>query len=218
MKRETKARLVGGLGGGSLTALMKTVRWTVTGREHYDRWWGARRPVVFALWHGRLLPCSFHARGEGLATLISQHQDGDYIARVVESWWGFEAIRGSSSRGGSAALRQIVRTLKRGTAVAITPDGPQGPRQKMKPGPVLAAQLAGVPIIPATAGGGPAWWVGGWDRFMIPRPFSHVHMMYGEPMMVPRDADAAEVERLTKLLEERLNILTAIADGEAAAG
>lgn len=214
MNRETKARLVAGLGGGSLTALLKTVRWTVSGREHYDLWWGAGRPVVFVLWHGRLLPCSFYHRGEGLATLISQHQDGDYVAGVVESWWGFEAIRGSSTRGGSAALRRIVRTLKGGTAVAITPDGPQGPRQKMKPGPLLAAQLAGVPIIPVSAGGGPAWWVGGWDRFMIPRPFSRVHLRYGEPVMVPRDADAAEIDRLGGVLEARLNTLTAIVDGD----
>lgn len=218
MKHETKARLVGGLGGGALTALMKTVRWTITGREHYDAWWGARRPVIFALWHGRLLPCSFYHRGEGLATLISQHRDGDYIAGVVESWWGFRAIRGSSTRGGSAALRGIVRALKRGTAVAITPDGPQGPRQKMKPGPLLAAQMAGVPIIPVSAGGGPAWWAEGWDRFLIPRPFSRIHLFYGEPMFVPRDLDPAGVDRLTLELEDRLNALTSIVDGHAAPG
>lgn len=201
-----------GLGGGTLTALMKTVRWSISGREHYDEWWGARRPAVFVLWHGRLLPCSFYHRGEGLATLISQHQDGDYIAGIVEAWWGFDAIRGSSTRGGSAALRQIVRKLKSGTAVAITPDGPQGPRQKMKTGPLLAAQLAGVPIIPVSAGGGPAWWVGGWDRFLIPRPFSRIRLLYGEPVYVPRDSTAEELERQAMEVENRLNALTDIVD------
>lgn len=201
-----------GLGGGTLTALMKTVRWSISGREHYDEWWGARRPAVFVLWHGRLLPCSFYHRGEGLATLISQHQDGDYIAGIVEAWWGFDAIRGSSTRGGSAALRQIVRKLKSGTAVAITPDGPQGPRQKMKTGPLLAAQLAGVPIIPVSAGGGPAWWVGGWDRFLIPRPFSRIRLLYGEPVYVPRDSTAEELDRQAMELENRLNALTDIVD------
>jgi lysophospholipid acyltransferase (LPLAT)-like uncharacterized protein len=218
MKHGSKTRLVGGLGGGALTALMKTVRWEITGREHYDAWWGAGRPVIFVLWHGRLLPCSFYHRGEGLVTLISQHRDGDYIAGVVESWWGFRAIRGSSTRGGSAALRGIVRELKRGTAVAITPDGPQGPRQKMKPGPLLAAQLAGVPIIPVSAGGGAAWWVEGWDRFLIPRPFSRIHLFYGEPVFVPRDLDAASLDQLSLRLEDRLNTLTSIVDGDAPPG
>lgn len=218
MKRRARTRLISGLGGGALTALLKTVRWKISGREHYDAWWGARRPVIFVLWHGRLLPCSFYHRGEELATLISQHRDGDYISGVVESWWGFHAIRGSSTRGGSAALRAIVRTLKRGTAVAITPDGPQGPRQKMKSGPLLAAQMAGVPIIPVSAGGGPAWWVGGWDRFLVPRPFSRIHLLYGEPMFVPRDLDAAGLDRLSARLEERLNELTKIVDGDALPG
>lgn len=215
MNQAVKTRAIAGLGGAGLTGLLKTVRWEVTGREHYDAWWGARRPAIFALWHGRLLPCSFYHRGEELATLISQHRDGDYIAGVVESWWGFRAIRGSSTRGGTAALRGIVRTLKAGTALAITPDGPQGPRQRMKPGPVLAAQMAGVPIIPVSAGGGRAWWIGGWDRFMIPKPFTRLRLIYGEPLWVPRDADEAGIQRISANLEARLNQLTEEADGDA---
>lgn len=217
MKHETKARLVGGLGGAALTALMRTLRWDVSGRERYDATWGAGDPVIFVLWHGRLLPCSFYHRGERLATLISQHRDGDYIAGVVESWWGFRAIRGSSTRGGSAALRAIVRTLKRGTAVAITPDGPQGPRQRMKPGPLLAAQIAGVPIIPVSASG-TGWWLGGWDRFLIPRPFTRIRLIYGEPMVVPREADAAAITSLSDELEERLNDVTRQADQDVSRG
>lgn len=216
MKQETRIRLIGGVGGAVLTAMLRTLRWEVTGREHYDSTWGVRRPVIFVLWHGRLLPSSFYHRDEELATLISQHRDGDYIARVVESW-GFRAIRGSSTRGGSAALRAIVRTLRGGTAVAITPDGPQGPRQKMKSGPVLAAQVAGVPIIPVSAGGA-GWTVGGWDRFLIPRPFARIRLAYGEPVVVPRDADAAELERISDRLERRLNQLTDEVDRASANG
>lgn len=217
MKHEAKTRLAGGVGGAALTALMRTLRWDVSGRERYDATWGAGHPVIFVLWHGRLLPCSFYHRGQRLATLISQHRDGDYIARVVESWWGFHAIRGSSTRGGSAALRGIVRTLNRGTAVAITPDGPQGPRQTMKPGPLLAAQIAGVPIIPVSASGR-GWWVGGWDRFLIPRPFTRIRLIYGEPMIVPREADAEEVSGLSDELEARLNDLTRRVDEDVARG
>lgn len=212
---DLRTRLVAGMGGGALHALLSTVRWEVQGREHYDRWWGARRPVIFVLWHGRLLPCSYFHRGESLGTLISQHRDGDYIAGVVEGWWGYRAVRGSSSRGGTAALRQMVRLLRGGTALAITPDGPRGPRQKMKPGPVLAAQLTGVPLIPVTAGARDAWWFGGWDRFLVPKPFSRVHLVYGEPMFVARGADEAELERAGEELEQRLNRLTEQVDGTA---
>jgi lysophospholipid acyltransferase (LPLAT)-like uncharacterized protein len=206
-----KARAISGVGGALLTSLLRTARWDILNGEGFRR--GALDPCVYVLWHGRLLPCSYFHRGQGLATLISQHRDGDYIAGVVERWWGFHAIRGSSSRGGSGALREIVRTLRRGVSVAITPDGPRGPRQKMKHGPLIAAQLAGVPVVPVSAGTPTAWWLGGWDRFMIPRPFSRIRMLFGEPLSVPRDADAAEIERLAKLLEEQLDELTARVDG-----
>jgi lysophospholipid acyltransferase (LPLAT)-like uncharacterized protein len=204
------ARIIAGTGGALLTALMRTVRWEIIGHEHYLS--VADRPCVFLLWHGRLIPCSYRHRHEGLGTLISQHRDGDYIARMVERWWGFQPIRGSSSRGGSRALREIVRTLRGGTSIAITPDGPRGPRQKMKPGPVLAARLAGTPILPASAGATSAWWFGSWDRFMVPRPFSRIRLVYGEPVSIARDADDAEVQRVTDLLEDRLNALTRRAD------
>lgn len=205
---DLKRAAVRSLGGAALTALLKTTRVEVLGKEHYERWWGARRPCVFALWHGRLLLCSFHNRGEELGTLISQHRDGDYIASIVEGWWGFRAVRGSSSRGAPSALRQIVRTLKGGTAVAITPDGPRGPRQTMKPGALLAAQLAGVPVIPATSSAERAWWVEGWDRFLIPKPYSRVRLAYGEPVFIPRDADEAGLERIARGVEATLNQLT----------
>jgi lysophospholipid acyltransferase (LPLAT)-like uncharacterized protein len=208
-----RLRAVSGVGGGLLTGLMRSTRFEVVGgREYYDALWGAGRPVVFVLWHGRLLPCSYFHRHEGLATLISQHRDGDYIARVVEGW-GFETIRGSSSRGGSAALRRIVRTLRGGKAMAITPDGPRGPRQKMKPGSLLAAQLAGVPVVPVTAGTDRAWWLGGWDRFLVPKPFSRIRLVYGEPIEVPRGADEVELDRLAGEVEDRLNALTRWVDG-----
>lgn len=214
LREAAKRRLVGGVGGGALTALLGTARWTVRGRAHYDRWWGSGRPVVFALWHGRLLPCSYYHRGEGLATLISRHRDGDYIAGVVEGWWGYHAVRGSSSRGGTAAMRGIVRELRQGRAMAITPDGPRGPRQRMKPGLLVAAQMAGVPVIPVSAGADRAWWIEGWDRFLVPKPFSRVVMEYAEPVTVPRSAGEAEVEAISRSIEETLNEMTTRIDAE----
>src|SRR5690606_8758609 len=141
----------------------------------YDEWTVPGKPAIYLLWHGRLLPCSYYHRHHGLATLISRHRDGDYIAGVVQRW-GFRTIRGSSSRGGAAALLQMERLLRDGVSLAITPDGPRGPRQKMKPGPLYAAQRAGVPVIPVTAGCSRAWWFEGWDRFMVPQPFARIHL------------------------------------------
>lgn len=207
-----KTRAISLGGAAVLNTLLGTIRWERTGTEHYDSHLGRGAACIHVLWHGRLLPCAYYHRDHGLATLISQHRDGDYIAGVVERW-GFHAVRGSSSRGGAAALLQMVRLLRDGVPLAVTPDGPRGPRQKMKPGPLFAAQRAGVPLIPVSAGADRAWWFGGWDRFMVPKPFARIHLAYGEPMFVPPEADAAEVERLAKVLEDRLNALTREVDG-----
>lgn len=206
-------RLVSRLGGGLLTALMATTRYERTGIEHYEAWIGAGRPAIYVLWHGRLLPCSHYHRDHGLATLISRHRDGDYIAGVVERW-GFRVVRGSSSRGGAAALLQMVRLLRSGVSLAVTPDGPRGPRQKMKSGPLFAAQRARVPLIPVTAGTDSAWWFEGWDRFLVPRPFARIRLAYGEPMFVPEGASEPQVERLAAELEARLNRLTEQVDDD----
>lgn len=215
-RREVADRVVPLVGGGLLTGMLRSVRWDLWGGEHFESTWGAGQPVIFALWHGRLIPCSFFYRNRGLATLISQHRDGDLIARVVEGWWGYRAVRGSSSRGGARALRQIVRILRGGTAVAVTPDGPRGPRQKMKLGPLLAAQMAGVPIIPSTAGASAGWWLESWDRFLVPKPFSRAIVALGEPMRVPPDAGEAEIAALATELESRMNELTARVDAAVA--
>lgn len=202
-----QTRLIARVGGALLSTLMRTTRLERSGTEHYDAWIGSGRTAIYVLWHGRLLPCSYFHRHQGLATLISQHRDGDYIAGVVERW-GFQAVRGSSSRGGAAAMIQMVRLLQRGVPLAITPDGPRGPRQKMKTGPLVAAQRAGVPLIPVTAGADRAWWFGGWDRFLVPHPFARIHLAYGEPLFVPEAAQPEEIDRLALVLEERLNRLT----------
>jgi lysophospholipid acyltransferase (LPLAT)-like uncharacterized protein len=209
-----KARLISSLGGGLITGLMRTTRFEIENGAIYEEWLRPRRAAMYLLWHGRLLPCSYHHRNHGLATLISLHRDGDYISGVVEKW-GFQVLRGSSSRGGTKALRQMVRLLRGGIPIAVTPDGPRGPRQEMKLGPLLAAQMAGVPVIPVSAGTDRAWWFDGWDRFMVPKPFSRIRLKYGEPVRIPPDADQAEVERIAAELQAALNRLTADVDGDA---
>jgi lysophospholipid acyltransferase (LPLAT)-like uncharacterized protein len=209
-----KARMISSLGGALITGLMRTARFEIQNPRIYEEWLRPRRAAMYVLWHGRLLPCSYRHRNCGLATLISLHRDGDYISGVVEKW-GFQVLRGSSSRGGTKALRQMVRLLRGGTPIAVTPDGPRGPRQEMKLGPLLAAQMAGVPVIPVSAGTDRAWWFEGWDRFLVPKPFSRIRLKYGEPVEIPRDADEAAVGRIAVELQEALNRLTADVDGDA---
>ncbi|CAA9341713.1 MAG: Protein of unknown function DUF374 [uncultured Gemmatimonadetes bacterium] len=198
-----KQGLAAGLGGAALDALMRTTSVRTEGEENFRQFWRRGQPVVFTLWHGRLLPCTYHHRHQGVVTLISQHRDGEYITRVVKRW-GFTAVRGSSSRGGLDALRELVRHLRGGRSLAITPDGPRGPREKMKPGPLLAAQLTGAPIIPVVSGASRASYFGGWDRFMIPHPFARLQIAYGEPLYVPRRAGEAQLEAVSAEVEARL--------------
>jgi lysophospholipid acyltransferase (LPLAT)-like uncharacterized protein len=130
-------------------------------------------PVVYAFWHRCLLSCAYYFRGEKIAILISRSFDGELIARTVERL-GFIAIRGSSSRGGAAALRQISEEYGRGTRCAITADGPRGPNMIAKPGTAQFAQLVGTwvgtfYVLPLNA-----WELKTWDNFLIPKPFSKV--------------------------------------------
>jgi lysophospholipid acyltransferase (LPLAT)-like uncharacterized protein len=199
--------VLGGLAGRLLaSALLSTVRFRTEHRERFDRYAERGEPVLYALWHGRLLPLTYFHRHRRIAAMISRSADGEYIARIVEGW-GFDAVRGSTSRGGGEALREVARRARHGQSVAITPDGPRGPRQRVQPGVVLAAQLSGAPILPVVAGCSRAWWPGGWDRFCVPKPFSRVTVVYGEPRYVPRDLAESEFRRHIEELEREMNVL-----------
>lgn len=198
---------------GLLNTLLATVRFEVDGEQHYQALRESGKPFIYALWHGRLLPLSYYHRHQQIGTLISRSADGEYIARIVEKW-GFLPARGSSSRGGMEGLRQLVRLAREGHCLAITPDGPRGPMQQLKPGLLVAAQLAGVPILPITGSSARAWWPGKWDRFLIPKPFSTVRIRYGPPQAIARDAGEAQLERQRQELEATLNRMTAELDRE----
>jgi lysophospholipid acyltransferase (LPLAT)-like uncharacterized protein len=193
-------------GSALITVLFSTCRFEVTGREHYLRYWQRNQPVIFVLWHGRLLAGAYEQRGNGLVALISQHRDGEYIARIIERW-GYRTVRGSSTRGAGRALRGLLRETRAGRTVVLTPDGPQGPRERLKPGALLVAQLSGAPLVPAATGASRAWWVENWDRFQIPKPFSRVRVAYGEPLHVPREIDEATLPAYAAELEARLKSL-----------
>jgi lysophospholipid acyltransferase (LPLAT)-like uncharacterized protein len=142
-------------------------------------------PTIFAFWHCSLLLCAYRFRDLGIAILISRSFDGELIARTVERL-GFLAIRGSSTRGGPSALREMAQAYADGRICAFTADGPKGPPRLAKPGPVHLAELTEAPWIGAFHGEpNRAWRLHTWDRFLIPKPFATV--TFGWPVHTPPD-------------------------------
>jgi lysophospholipid acyltransferase (LPLAT)-like uncharacterized protein len=203
MRGGLRYSVLSGAGRLLIEALLRTCRYAERGGEHHRRYRDAGKPVIFVLWHGRLLPSAYLYRGQGVVALVSRSEDGEYIARILEQW-GYRVARGSSSRGGGEALQELVQHLAEGRTVAITPDGPRGPREVMKPGPLLAAQRSGAPIIPAGVAADRAWWFGGWDRFMVPRPCARIRIVYGPPFHVQAGTDAEAFAARSRELEVEL--------------
>jgi hypothetical protein len=194
------------IGKGFLRVLGRSWRIRVVDYEPVGNLRAAKQGFIFSLWHGQMLPLLWHHRDEGALVLISEHRDGEVVARAATSL-GFGLIRGSTTRGADRALISVGRELKAGREVAITPDGPRGPARKFAPGALIAAQRADSFIVPTVAVANRAWRLRSWDRFMIPKPFARVTIAYGPPTKVlastPRAA-AAEGERFENLMEDTI--------------
>ena len=203
-----RSRLVLLLGSGLLHALGRTWRFRLVNAESVAGLRAAKEGFVFSLWHGHLLPLLWYHRDESVAVLISEHRDGELVARAASSL-GFRLIRGSTTRGADRALISIVRELQAGREVAITPDGPRGPAKKFAPGALIAAQRSDSFIVPTVAVADRAWRLKSWDRFMIPKPFARVTIAYGDPAKVqatsPRAA-AEEGPRFESLMSDALGL------------
>jgi lysophospholipid acyltransferase (LPLAT)-like uncharacterized protein len=143
--------------------------------------------------------------------LISQHRDGEYISRIAEVL-GYHVIRGSATRGGVRAFKQMIRALKDGMNLVITPDGPKGPRGKVKSGVIELAKLTGAPIVPVTFSAAHRRFLKSWDAFLLPLPFSRAVYIWGEPIYVEPMATKEEVAKYQGILAERLDLLTMKAD------
>ena len=201
---ELRFESAGVLGTGIIAGLFLTVRVQRHATENYERFRGAGQPVMFVFWHGRLLPLVYGHRHEGIVVLVSEHDDGEYLTRVLERH-GCGTVRGSSTRGGIQGLKGLVRAARAGKDIAVSPDGPRGPDGIFKPGALLAAQLAGVPVVPIAVRASAGWRLKSWDGFFVPRPFSTVTLEYLEPRMVAREASRADLEALGAEIAADLN-------------
>lgn len=191
------------LGVPLVRLLASTWRIREVNRSPSQRLRDGGKPVVFTLWHGEMLALLWHHRNEGITVLISEHGDGEIIARIAEAL-GFHTVRGSTSRGAGRALLGMSRTVQDGGDVAFTPDGPRGPARRFAPGALIVAQRTGAPVITLAVAPSRAWRLKSWDAFMIPKPFARIHIAYGDPVYldVPSPREAAEqTKRFDSLME-----------------
>ena len=160
-------------------------------------------PVIYTFWHECMLGLTYTHRKKGICILISRHRDGEYIARATLRL-GFTSARGSSSAAGAAGIAGMVRAAERGHDLAVTPDGPKGPRHVVKAGVIHLASRTGVPIMPMSVEATRGIRLKSWDRFLIPLPFSKFVVGYADHIEVPRELAKEDVEEYSVTLAERL--------------
>lgn len=170
--------------------------------------------IIYCLWHNRLavalrLAAYFHRQGRHtpLAGLVSASKDGGILSQILQAF-GLTPVRGSSSRRGRQALRELTTLSRRGHDLVITPDGPRGPCYSAKEGVISLAQISGHAIVPLALNFSTKLTLKSWDRFQIPLPFSRCDVVFGKPLLVPRDADADTREQLRQELEAHLKAIS----------
>ena len=201
--KRAQAATIAGLGYPLINALGHTLRWRVEGVHHYDAIVASGRRPVMGFWHGRILSATYYFRRRGIVVITSENFDGEWIARIIERF-GYGTARGSTTRGGLKAMHQLVRNMREGRPAGFTLDGPRGPARVAQPGAVWLAAHTGNPLLPFHLEASSYWSVRSWDRTQIPKPFSTVALVVGEPIEVAKGSkdDALEVVRVD--LERRL--------------
>ena len=207
--KRVEVALVGAVGYRLINALGHTLSWRTEGLHHLDAIRAAGRQPVMAFWHGRILSAAYYFRRRGIVVITSENFDGEWIARIIERF-GYGTARGSTSHGARKAMLQLVRDMRQGKPAGFTLDGPRGPAQVAQPGAVWLAKATGNPVLPFHLEASRYWSLRSWDRTQIPKPFSRVALVVGEPFTVAASASdsdlehcRAEVERRLKGLEQR---------------
>lgn len=171
---------------------------------------------IYTPWHEDLLLASYQYGRPDIHVLVSQHADGELITQVI-CRLGFSVVRGSSTHGGVQALRQCLR-VARGAHLAVTPDGPRGPRRRAQDGIIYLASRTGLQIVPMGMGYCRPWRARSWDRLVIPRPGSQARCVLGHPIAVPREIDRGQIEARRQDVENALNHVSELAQHWAETG
>lgn len=181
-----------------------TSRFRFLTNEQYEELFKNKKPFIYSIWHTNVLYSPYLHRGKNVAVLISESKDGDYINQVVHRF-GNTSVRGSSSKGGSKALKAVIQHLKKGLPAAFTPDGPRGPAFILQPGIIAAAQVTQVPIVPFHYECSRQWILErAWDKHRVPKPFTTFVVSYGEPISVPRNLNEEEFEQIRLKVEDAM--------------
>jgi len=200
---------------GSLYVLFvyKTSTIDLKNRKNIDRLFKKKESFIYAFWHDQLLICPLTWQSEfEIKVLISKHRDGDIIARLI-SKLGFKAIRGSThksgktkNKGGLTSARQMIKSLKNGISIGISPDGPKGPRHKVSDGILSISRLSYSSILPVGIGFKKKWVLNTWDKFIIPKPFNQITIIWGEPL--PALKNEKSINQIKSKLESTMYNLT----------
>ncbi|PYS21414.1 MAG: hypothetical protein DMF72_17610 [Acidobacteria bacterium] len=170
-----------------------TVRFEVHGWENWEAASRDGKIPIYTFWHDRVFLATYFWQRRRIVVMTSRSFDGEYIARFIQRF-GYGAARGSSSRGATGAIVEMVRLMRAGSPTAFTIDGPRGPRHVAKMGAVLLAKKTGNPILPFTINAEKSWQVSSWDRPQIAKPFSRARVHIAPPIFVPSDASEADLE------------------------
>ena len=211
-----KVRLLGWLLSLLLRLLFYTSRKTYSELENLSQFFDSGKPVILVAWHNRNILSSFgylsqRPKGRRWFPMASASKDGSYATNAM-SHLGITCIRGSSSRRGMQALREMLRTAKAGHDLGITPDGPRGPVYKVQEGVITTARLSGLPIVPMTYQAKRKKVLNSWDSMIVPFPFNHLHYVYGKPFHVPRDADEETQESIRLEVEAEMMRICEVAE------
>ncbi|MCK8827326.1 lysophospholipid acyltransferase family protein [Natroniella acetigena] len=205
MKEQLKLKLIPNVALLLAKVINSSLSLAVQGAERVNKLLAGDKSIIFAPWHGQLWLPSYHLRNQGYVALASQSRDGEYISRLLQKL-GWDVVRGSTSRGGARSLLKLVKKLRQGNHIAITPDGPRGPIHQVKPGVVYLAQKTDSIIIPIGVSYTRKKVFGSWDRFWLPAPFSKAALVYGAGLEIKEDKlSTLEIEKYQKLLGQKIN-------------
>jgi len=192
--------------------LRATCRFKFEGFEEYSDKLEKRENIIHACWHGRLLFCPYSYWGKnGITALVSHHRDGDMVARYFKHF-NISAVRGSTTRGSLGGVKGLLKTAKSGGDLALTPDGPKGPRHEAQLGTIHMAKRTGFPIYPITFSARKRWVLKSWDKFVVPKFFNTIIFICGDAIHVDKDASDEDIELKRKELEQSLIEITERAD------
>jgi lysophospholipid acyltransferase (LPLAT)-like uncharacterized protein len=200
-----KASLIGWAGYFAICLIGWTLRWQSEGDEHLETIYRSGNRAIFTFWHGRIFPATFYFRNRDIVVMTSMNLDGEAIAQCIRRL-GYEAARGSSSRGGLKALAELARAIRGGKDAGFTIDGPRGPRYVAKHGPVLLAYKTGAAIFCFHVSVRHKIQLKSWDQFQIPLPFTRAILLQAPPIWVPPDSNEEQLrqlhERMQRVLDE----------------